>query len=499
MNEMPRRFRADEFTAEEKDTHFGPSARQELPCNIEAEQALLGALLMKNDVLLGMKMPISARHFFEPIHQQIFEQIEMLVRAGRRADPITVKQGVEDVMIGEMTIGRYLARLAAECVGYLLADDYARAIVETAGQRACVTLGDKLMKVGYAGELEIMDEFEALRAKFEEVSAALNSQEKTKTLASASIRSLEATAEAFAGRGVTGVDYGLTFLMQMIGPLLPGQLIIMGGMTKHGKSSLIEQMIAGAAINGHPVWVNSGEQKDEELARRAFARLTDVKAWQQVRGKISDAEYERLEMARRKAETWQERVYIRDESMTLRQIERDLMDFAKRNPGGMAVIDHVGLIEKDSAFARMSDAEFASVATRKLKVLAGKLNIPIVAAAQLKKNIFEITDKTINRKTYMKVLGRRPRAADIFGSCEKDADHVIAPFRAEAVMDENEPAEMDDLHVVWDEVMGNVRGTAEMVLALSRHTRWPQRRQVGWNGGKTMFYDLAETGQGRMF
>lgn len=488
-----------DFTPEQRVAHFGPApVRQEMPCNLVAEQQLLGSILMNNEALDAVRVQLDANHFFEPLHREIFDAIRTLMKAGRRASPITVKALVTDGMVGDMTVGQYLARLAADAVSLVHVDDYARGILDAAGKRAMILLSQKMSEVGFSPELDIMDEYDALRAKFEEVSNALRGEDRTRTLADASRRSLDSTALAYQGKGLAGVDCGLTFLNNMIGPLLPGQLIIMGGMTKHGKSSLIEQMIAGAAMNGHPVWVNSGEQKDEELARRALARLTDIKAWQQVRGKISDHDYEKLEMARRNAETWQERVFIRDDTMTLRQIERDMADFAKRHPGGMAVIDHIGLIEKDSSQARTSDAEFASVVTRKLKVMAGNNKLPVIAAAQLKKNIFEITDKTINRKTYMKVIGRRPKAADLFGSCEKDADHVITPFRAEAVMDENEPAEMDDLHSVWEEVMGNVRDRAEMVLALSRHTRWPQRKQVGWNGGRTMFFDLAETGQTRM-
>jgi len=402
-------------------------------------------------------------------------------------------------MVAELTIAQYLAHLAAEAVTVVNAPDYAMAVMESAARRSCIKLADKMSEAAVTPGLDLLDEVDALRAKFESIVAALDGSEKTKTLADATKRSLASTVLAYQGKGLSGVDYGISFLMQMIGPLLPGQLIIMGGMTKHGKSSLIEQIIAGAAMNGHPVWVNSGEMKDEELARRALSRMTDIKAWQQVRGKVSEADYERLEMAYRNAETWQQRVFIRDDTLTLRQIERELADFSKRHPNGMAVVDHVGLVDKDSAHARTNDAEFASVVTRKLKVFAGNNKIPVVAAAQLKKNIFEITDRKIDRKTYMKVIGRRPKAADLFGSCEKDADHVITPFRAEAVMDENEPAELDDLHVVWEDVMGSVRDKAEIVLALSRHTRWPQRKEVGWNGGKTMFTDLAQPAQGRMF
>lgn len=468
----------------------------EVPCNIPAEQALLGACLVNNDAFDAIRVPLDSSHFYDPIHKEIFKAIDDLLKQGRKANPVTVKNLVDEAQIGELTISQYLARLAAEAVNFVNAPDYARAIMEASARRACLALSEKMQSTAFSKELDIMDEFDALRAKFDAVTQALSGEEKTKTLADAAKRSLASTVLAYQGKGLAGVDYGLPFLMQMIGPLLAGQMIIIGGMTKHGKSSLIEQIVAGAAMNGHPVWVNSGEMKDVELARRALARLTDIKAWQQVRGKVSDRDYERLEAARRNAETWQERVFIRDDAMTLRQIEREIAQFAKHHEGGMAVVDHVGLVERDHNHARTNDAEFSSIVTRRLKVIAGNNKLPVVAAAQLKKNIFEITDRTINRKTYMKVIGRRPKAADLFGSCEKDADHVITPFRAEAVMDENEPAEIDDLHIVWEEVMGNVRDKAELVLALSRHTRWPQRKEVGWNGGRTAFYDLAESKQG---
>ncbi len=482
---------------DERILSFGQPAR-ELPNNIEAEMALLGAVLVNNAAYDVLPPGLDSRHFFEPLHVSIWDAIVDMRKAGRVANPVTVKMLVEDGMVGNMTVAQYIAHLAAEAVSVLNAPDYARAIMDAAARRAIISLGNRMDEAAFSKDIEIMDHVDALRARFDEVVRALNGPQKAKTLADAARRSLASTADAYQGKGLSGVDYGISFLMNLIGPLLPGQLVIMGGMTKHGKSSLIEQMVAGAAINGHPVWVNSGEMKDEELARRALARLTDVKAWQQVRGEVSGHDYERLEMARRNAERWQERVFIRDDSMTLRQIERELAEFSKFHPGGMAVVDHVGLVEKDQNHARTNDAEFSSIVTRKLKVFAGNNRLPIVAAAQLKKNIFELNEKgAITRKTYMKVIGRRPKAADLFGSCEKDADHVITPFRAEAVMEENEPAEMDDLHAVWEEVMKNVRDRAEIVLALSRHTKWPQRKEVAWVGGKTMFEDLNRYAQER--
>jgi aerobic-type carbon monoxide dehydrogenase small subunit (CoxS/CutS family) len=123
-------------------------------------------------------------------------------------------------------------------------------------------------RTAFSKELNIMDDFEALKAKFDDVSRALNGEETTKTLAGAARSALDSTAKAYQGRAVTGIDYGVKPLMDKVGPFMPGQLIVIGGATKQGKSSLIEQIVAGAAINGHPVWINSGEMKAEELALR---------------------------------------------------------------------------------------------------------------------------------------------------------------------------------------------------------------------------------------
>lgn len=501
MNAHPRDMRPeDRFTADELADHFGHGGeQQEVPCNVEAEQALLGAILVNNDALDALRVPIEASHFYERLHRDIFEAISALRKAGRVANTVTVKSYVDDVQVGDMTISQYLARLTREAVNVLNAPDYARAIIETAARRACIALSQKMERTAYSKELDIMDEFEALKAKFEDVTRALHGEEKTKTLAEAARSALDSTANAYQGRAATGIDYGVKPLMDMVGPFMPGQLIVIGGATKQGKSSLIEQIVAGAAINGHPVWINSGEMKADELAHRALSRLTDIQAWRQIRGKVSDAEYEQLENARRNAETWQERVFIRDDSMTLRQFDRDYADFAKRHPGCMGVVDHVGLVERDSSSSRMSDAEFAPLVTRRLKLKAGDTKTPIVAASQLKKNTFENTDKNISKKTYMSAISRRPKYGDLFGACEKDANHVIIPFRAEPILQELEPADASDLHPIWEDVMSTVKDKAELVLALSRHTRWPQRREVGWNGGKTMFTDLAETSQQRMF
>lgn len=478
---------------------MGQDTVRELPNAIEAEQALLGALLINNDAMDGIRVPLVPSHFFEPIHAEIFEAAATLIKAGRLANPVTIKALVSNSPVGDMTISQYLAALAGGAVNIINAPDYAIAIVEAAARRALLSLGQKMEAVGYSSDFDIMDEFEALRAKFDDVSAALSGQQRTTTLAEAARRALDSTARAHRGSGMVGVDYGFAPLMNMIGPFLPGQQIIIGGATKQGKSTLIEQIVAGAAMNGHPAWVNSGEMGDEELAHRALSRLTDIQAWKQIRGKVSQQEFEKLDTARRHAESWQERVSIRDDSMTLRQIRRDVVEFGKRNPNGIAIVDHIGLVERDSSNQRIEDAQFASVVTKALKQIARDARIPIIAAAQLKKNTFEVTDRKMDRKTYMAAVSRRPKYGDIYGSVEKDANHVIIPFRAEPILQELEPSEVSELHTTWEDVMDTVRNKAEIVLALSRHTHWPQRKEVDWDGPRTMFVDKSKGDQGGLF
>lgn len=473
--------------------------KPELPNTIEAEQALLGAILINNDAMDAIDVPLEPKHFSEKVHADMFDAFVDMRKAGRKINTITAKPYVGDGMIGELNPSQYLARLATGAVSIINVPDLAYAIMESAARRACVQLGGMVQQLAYSAELDISDDFDALKQRFEDVVSALSGQSKGKTLASAARRALDGTAAALSGHGVVGVDYGLPFLMNMIGPLLPGQQIIVGGMTKHGKSTLIEQMVAGAAINGHPVWINSGEMKGEELAQRALARLTDIRVRQQVTGRLTDQEYEALEVARKRAETWQERIFIRDDSMTLAQIKRELMAFSKRHPNAIGVVDHIGLVERGREHAKATPVEFASIVTRSLKLIASEAGLPIVAAAQLKKNTFDLDDRRPTRATFQSATSRRPRASDLFGSCEKDANHVVIPFRGEAILQDLEPAEASDMHPVWDEVMETVRGKAEIVLALSRHERWPQHKEVGWNGRRTMFEELNKDRQETMF
>ena len=473
--------------------------RREMPSNIDAEQALLGALMIRNDAMTAVPATFASDHFSEPLHRRIYDEMQRIIASGKMAHPVTLKAAVDDgTMVGNMTISQYLAHLAANAVTIVGVPEYANAITFFAMRRSMISVAGAAEQMGYdcSDELSFMEEADALRSHFERIMRGLE-MDSEGTLAEAAGKALNDTAEAYQGKASVGVDYGFTPLMSLIGPAMPSQLIVIGGGTKQGKSSLTEQMIMGAAMNGHPVWVYSGEMQAPELAQRALSRMTDIQAWRQQRGKVSEAEYEKLMIAKRNAETWQSRVVIRDKPMTLPQIERAVENFSKRHPNGMAVIDHIGLVARDKATERLSPQDFGPVVTRTAKMLANKANLPVIALAQLKKNTFVGDDRKMDRRAYEQAINRRPKATDLIGACEQDANHVVCPFRAEPILEELRPSESSNSFNDWQAVMDTVKDKAEIILALSRHRKYPVRREVIWNGGRTMFEDAQQGDQGR--
>src|SRR6201991_5020595 len=129
----------------------GPNpAYRSAPHNIEAEQSLLGAILVNNDAFYRVSDFLEAKHFLEPLHQTIFDTAGSLIRAGKVATPVTLKTFLPaDTDIGGMTVSQYLARLAAEATTIINAKDYGQAIYELALRRDLISIGEDMVNVAY--------------------------------------------------------------------------------------------------------------------------------------------------------------------------------------------------------------------------------------------------------------------------------------------------------------------------------------------------------------
>src|SRR6201995_644472 len=147
----------------------GTPAYRSAPHNIEAEQSLLGAILVNNDAFYRVSDFLEPKHYFEPLHQTIYEPADILSRRGKTATPVTLKTSLPaDTDLGGMTIGQYLARLAAEATTIINAQDYGRPIYELSLRRDLIRIGEEMVNVAFDAPVDF-----APRAQIEDAERRL--------------------------------------------------------------------------------------------------------------------------------------------------------------------------------------------------------------------------------------------------------------------------------------------------------------------------------------
>lgn len=467
---------------------------REAPNNIEAEQALLGAVLVNNDAYYAVADLLQASQFHEPLHRRIFETAAELIKMGKSANPVTIKTFLPaNEKLGDMTVAQYLARLAAEAVNVINAPDYAKAIVALAKRRALIAIGERLVNIAYDAPVESSPE-EIGEASMAEIADVVDSSSEfhgAVSFEAAVTSAIDATNQAYMADGErAGVEYQMAPLRRLIGPLTAGQLVILGGATKQGKTALAGQVAIGAAREGWPVWMYSGELSPEEIAMREMGRDTKIPVWKQKRGEVSEAQFG--QMVDFGKQTRSLPIVIQKRRLTLAGIKERARAFVRKKGKSVIVIDHIGLIDRDRGQQKLSSWEFGEEVTRELKSMGRELECPVVACAQLKKNTFAENKGPITERGLDQIINRKPRYTDLIGAVERDADHVIIPFRPDVFLMEHEPTPGTELYGVWECKVNEWRGRAKIVLALSREMRWPDSVDVGWDGATTTFFEIGE-------
>lgn len=489
-----------EFTPEERVLHLG-AAPPELPDTTDQEQALLGAILVNNEAMDAIPTTFSPEFFAEEIHRKIYRAMAELRAMGKKFNPVTLKMKLNDVeLVKGMTVSQYLARLAREAVSVVNVPDFAFVVTEVSVRRDMAALADGVSRMAFEREASLADEIDAVRSRLEELQTRLSGGEGIGvTGEEAFSHAVEHAARAIGGSDDAGIDCGLEPVRQLIGSMMPGHLLVIGGAPKQGKSALARQLGIGAARDGADVLDYSGEMDSEELARRELARISKITATQQLTGGLSQSDLQRLRQA--KAELDRLSWHIIDRRRTVEQLCREFEAFSKRSKRAVLIVDSVTLFDVDRETRRLSKYEFAEYATDRLKALARKTRRPVIALAQLKKNTFAVErqyKQAVTVKTFRNVVARRPRASDLYGACERDADHVIIPFNPWPILQEIEPAVGSDEHILWEGVVDEYQGRAEIILALSRH-RTPDRREVVWDGPTTSFLPKNQYQQRELF
>lgn len=471
------------------------------PHNLEAEQALLGAILVNNEAFYRVSDFLEPRHFFEAVHQKIFEISGSLIRAGKVASPVTLKTFLPaDTDIGGLTLGQYLARLAAEATTVINAQDYGRTIYDLSIRRELIVIGEDLVNEAFDSpvDAEPAKQIENAERKLYEIAETGKYDGGFQRFAQALTTAVDMAAHAFQRDGkLSGLATGLRDLDTKMGGLQASDLIIIAGRPGMGKSALASNMgynIAKAwqgevRADGHTSTVNGGivaffslEMSAEQLATRIIAEQTGIPSSTIRRGGITENEFERIKDV---SIELQHLPFYVDETggLSIAQLAARARRLKRQRGLDLLIVDYIQLLQGSSRRSSENRVQEITEITTKLKALAKELNVPIVALSQLSRQVESRDDK-------------RPQLSDLreSGSIEQDADVVLFVFREEYYLANREPKPGTDEYIKWQVDMDAAHGKAEIIIGKQRHGP-TGTVQLHFEGSVTRFGDLAHGGQ----
>src|SRR3954469_17326537 len=445
------------------------------PANIEAEQALLGALLYDNAAFERLGDNLQARHFCEPFHQRLFASIESNIRKGQLAEPILLaEQFARDVGFEELGGVRYLADLVDRAPPAANAPDYARAVYDLALRRDLIRIGGDIATLATQGDADVSarDQIEAAEQQLYALAETGGVSQGFVTFADALHGAVTMAAEAHSrDGGLAGLSTGLIDLDQKIGGMHPSDLVILAARPSMGKTSLACNIAFDVAKNyawepqpdGSKKTVRGGvvaffslEMSAEQLAMRLLAEASGVSGDRLRKGEIDAMEFGRV---RDSALEIQEAPLYIDATggITLAKLTARARRLKRMAGLDLIIVDYLQLITT-GAGGPENRVQEVSMITQGLKALAKELNVPVLALSQLSRQVENREDK-------------KPQLSDLreSGSIEQDADMVMFVFREEYYLSNKEPRPGSDEHTKWQLEMDQVRGQADIIIGKQRH------------------------------
>jgi replicative DNA helicase len=483
-------------------------ATQSLPQNVEAEAALLGALMIDNRLVEDVQLKLRADHFFEPLHGRIFEAILRMTDANRVANPVTLKPMFDgDEAMKEVGGPAYLAQLTGSGAAVIGARDFAAQIYDLALLRALVGVGRDLVEgaLDTSEEVAPLAQIEKAETELYKVAEEGGAEGKAKSFGEASKLALEMAERALnSGGHLSGFTTGLDSLNTKIGGLHKSDLTIVAGRPGMGKSALGTNMAVAAAQRflrdaedgiapeksaGAPAVLFSLEMSADQLATRILAEQSGITSENLRTGRITQHEFR--DLARAAAELQSLPLYIDDTpGLTIAALRTRSRRLKRQKGIGLIVVDYLQLL---SGTGKGNDNRVQEISeiSRGLKQLAKELDVPVIGLSQLSRQVEQREDK-------------RPQLSDLreSGSIEQDADIVLFIYRedyyvkgVEVEMPTPEEASRSPDKVAkyedWKNKYDNVAGKAEIIVAKQRHGSTGIVR-VRFDGRTTKFSDAVD-------
>jgi replicative DNA helicase len=478
------------------------------PHNYEAEQALLGAILLNNRAYEKVSEFLRPEHFADPTHGRIFATCGKLIDRGQIANPVTLKTYFEqDGGLAEIGGTPYLAQLANAVVSIINAEDYGKLVHDLHLRRELISLGSDLVNAAYQPDLDstAMDQIGGAEAKLYDLATTGQTEGGFVDFRTILIGAISDAEAAHKRQGkLSGVPTGLIDMDAKLGGLHGSDLIILAGRPSMGKTALATNIAFNAAslykeeadvlgrlkaVDGALTAFFSLEMSAEQLATRILAEQAEIASHKIRQGELSNEEFERLVVAAQNLHRLP--LFIDDTpALSISSVRTRARRLQRQHGLGLIVIDYLQLLRGSSSNSENRVQEVSEI-TRGLKALAKELSVPVIALSQLSRAVEQREDK-------------RPQLSDLreSGSIEQDADVVMFVFREQYYLERAEPGRRPDeaedkfneRHSKWQQRCEEVWNTAEVIIAKQRHGPVGTVR-LSFQGEFTKFGNLADTGR----
>jgi replicative DNA helicase len=444
-----------------------------VPYDVEVEQALLGSILVDNNLLERVSAVLKPDLFYDPLHARIYEVMSQSIdRGGMVITPLTLNAAMKNDP-GLMEVGghAYLAGLAEAAPALPNVRDYAQILSDLYVRRGLIRIGEDIVNTAYEAPLDNppKTQIESAEKALYAISESNKYGEGPLDFAESLRRTIELAEKAQARGGrISGVGTGFSDIDSLLGGLQPSDLIILAGRPGMGKSSLavnmafnaarmwVEDMQNGAEVpRGGPVLFFSLEMAAQQLAARILSEQTEIEMWKIRNGKFTDTEWEKFVLAMQDLSNLP--LYFDDTGgISIAQIIARSRRMKREKNIGCIMIDHLQLVSP----GRKSENRVQELTeiTKSLKVLAKDLDVPVIGLSQLSRAVDARDDK-------------RPVLSDLreSGSIEQDADVVMFVYREEYYLKSREPDPGSADHGKWMEKMERAHRRAEVLVEKHRH------------------------------
>ena len=435
----------------------------QLPNNIEAEQAVIGSIMLTNEIFDEINMIITNKNFFDPMHQKIFSACEKLIYSGMLANPITLKNYFENEK-DDLNIPDYLVKLTKFSTSSRQATEYSKLIYDLYVKRELIKISENIIDSAKQNDLEndgqkLIESYEKSLFDLAEKGSFSSSLIK---FDDAMKQTIEMAKNAYKNEeGIVGVPSGLKDIDDRLGGLHKSDLVIIAGRPSMGKTALATNIAFNASKKiqedgkKSSVAFFSLEMSSEQLSTRILAEQSRIKSNDIRRGKISEEEFDKfIETSKNISEL---PLYI-DETpaISIAALSNRARRIKRLYGLDLVVVDYIQLMTSSRTYE--GRVQEISQITQGLKALAKELSVPVLALSQLSRAVEQRDLK-------------KPQLSDLreSGSIEQDADVVMFVFREAYYLEKQEPRPATVEHAEWQAKMNEVTNLAEIIIGKQRH------------------------------